>query len=237
MDKIIKFNNQSAGRDKLFRLLQYSSRFIWASLENKTSKEDLLKQLKDLEYTLSTGRKLYRFGRGVDTLYAALSSLHLRDPALRYTITFSKINMALYLLTDHIIWLGRAGLLNIDKTKWARLSYKLWLFSLVMNLSRDFYEIKQILKKLSYGGSNQVLQAKMSHPPNTIISKLNLYYKILALHKDVVIDTVKNGCDICLPLSQLGYLSISPRTVGLFGVISSVAGMFPLLDSSYKLAP
>ncbi|GBO16826.1 hypothetical protein AVEN_223625-1 [Araneus ventricosus] len=145
--------------------------------------------------------------------------------------------MGLYLLTDHIIWLERAGLLKIDKTKWSKLSYRLWLYALVMNLSRDFYELKQILHQLNFGTLNQELQGKTVHPPNTISSKLNLYYRVLALHKDVVLDTIKNGCDICLPLSQLGYLSISPRTVGLLGVISSIAGIMPLIDSSYKLSP
>ncbi|GIY38755.1 peroxisomal membrane protein 11B [Caerostris darwini] len=237
MDKLIKLNNQTAGRDKLFRLFQYSSKLIWGTLENKATNKDLLKQLKELEYVLGTGRKLFRFGRGVDTLYAALSTLHLSDPTLRYTITFSKINMALYLITDHIIWLARAGLLDIDKAKWGKLSYKLWLFSIVMNLSRDFYELKQILRKSSCGSLKQEMQGKLTSKHNTILSKLNLYYNVLALHKDVVLDTIKNTCDVCLPLSQLGYLQISPKTVGLFGVISSMAGILPLLDSSYKLTP
>lgn len=180
---------------------------------------------------------VYRFGKGLDTLYAALNTLHLADPALRYTVTFSRINMALYLFADNIIWLGRVGLINVDKLKWSRLSYKLWLYFLVMNLTRDFYEISRILNKLSVGGLNHELHGRKPQPSNTIISRLNLLRRAFALHKDVVVDTVKNGCDVCLPLAQLEYLSISPRTVGLLGAISSIAGMLPLLDSSYKLAP
>ncbi|KAF8772037.1 peroxisomal membrane protein 11B-like [Argiope bruennichi] len=237
MDKFIKLNSQTAGRDKLLRLFQYSSKLIWGSLQNKKSNAELIKLLKELEYTLSTGRKLFRFGKGFETFYTALASLHISDPTLQFTITLSRINMGLYLLTDHFIWLERVGLLKIDKTKWSKLSYRLWLYALVMNLSRDLYDLKQIFHQLSFGTLNQELQGKIIHPPNTISTKLNLYFRVLALHKDIVLDTIKNGCDICLPLSQLGYLSISPRTIGLLGTVSSIAGIIPLIDSSYKLSP
>lgn len=39
------------------RLVQYSSRIIWANLEKKNSNKDLISKLKNLEYTLSTARK------------------------------------------------------------------------------------------------------------------------------------------------------------------------------------
>ncbi|KAG8187484.1 hypothetical protein JTE90_009550 [Oedothorax gibbosus] len=237
MDKLVKLNNQSSGRDKLFRLVQYSSKFLWATLETRGKDKDVIDKLKELETILSTGRKLYRFGRGFDTMYAALSSLHLADLTLRYTVTFSKINMALYLFADHIIWLGRVGLIKVDKQKWTTLSYKLWLYYLVMNLTRDVYEISRIMNKLSIGGLNHELHGRKPQPSNTIFGRLNLLRRALLLHKDVVVDTVKNGCDVCLPLSQLGYLPISPRTVGLLGAVSSIAGILPLLDSSFKLAP
>ncbi|XP_035210555.1 peroxisomal membrane protein 11A-like [Stegodyphus dumicola] len=237
MDTIIKLNNQSSGRDKIFRLVQYSSRLIWASLENKNSDKELINQLKNLEYSLSTGRKLYRFGRSLDTFYAALNTLHLDDPVLRFSITLSKINMAMYLFTDHIIWLGRVGLLSIDKEKWSKLSYKLWLYYLTMNLTRDFYEIMSVMNNFTHGSLKHDLQASNKKYANPFLSQLSMLYRLLRMHKDLALDTVKNGCDICLPLAELGYLSIHPRTVGLLGMISSVAGMLPLLDSSYKLVP
>lgn len=40
-----------------FRLVQYSSRIIWANLEKKNKNKDLISKLKNLEYALSTARK------------------------------------------------------------------------------------------------------------------------------------------------------------------------------------
>lgn len=235
MDKLVKFNSQSSGRDKLFRLVQYSSRLIWANLENRNANKDIINKLKNLEYTLSTARKLYRFGRCTDTLYTALSSINLNDPTLQNTITLSRINMALYLLTDHVIWLGRAGLADINTAKWSRLSYKLWLYYLVMNLSRDVYEISRIIN--NFVSLNEKIPFGKIERSSSVIATFQRLCSLIKVHKDVAFDTVKNGCDVCLPLAQLGYLSISPRTVGILGVISSIAGMLPLIDPSYKLTP
>jgi hypothetical protein len=78
MDLIISFNAKTSGRDKLarkvlrwitgiwsilwflfdFRLLQYSCRAIWASInEGKEFNLELIHSLKSLEYTLSSFRK------------------------------------------------------------------------------------------------------------------------------------------------------------------------------------
>lgn len=178
---------------------------------------------------------VYRLGRCTDTLYAALKSIHLTDPNLRHTVTLSRIGMAMYLFTDHVVWLGRAGLADVNTAKWSRLSYRLWLYYLVMNLSRDIYEISRIINNF-LNVSEEVPFGKV-YKSQSLISKLQKFCGLLKMHKDVAFDTVKNGCDVCLPLAQLGYLSISPRTVGLLGAISSIAGMLPLLDPSYKLSP
>lgn len=178
---------------------------------------------------------MYRFGRCTDTFYTALNSINLDDPTLRHTISLSKISMALYLLTDHIIWLGRVGVANVDNAKWSRISYKLWLYYLVMNLSRDVYEIIRIID--GFNSPSKEINFPNVNRNTSPASALHALFDLLRMHKDVAVDTVKNGCDVCLPLAQLGYLSISPRTVGILGVISSVAGMLPLLDSSYKLFP
>ncbi|XP_015917525.2 peroxisomal membrane protein 11B [Parasteatoda tepidariorum] len=237
MDSVIKFNNKSGARDKLFRLAQYSCKLIWSTLENKKLNKELIKKLKDLETVLSTGRKLYRFGRGFETLYSCLGCMHLDDPVLHFTITFSKINTAMYLFVDHFIWLNRVGLINIDKDKWSKLYYKFWLNFVVMNLARDIYEIKKILERQSFSKLSHEFQGNRIQKGNTVSSSLQVLFSFLELHKDVIVDTVKNGCDLFLPLAQMGHVSISSRTMGILGMISSVAGMLPLIDSTYKLSP
>lgn len=237
MDELVKFNSQTAGRDRLFRLFQYGSRFVWAYLEKHSHDKDTINKLKNLEYSLSTARKLFRFGRSIDTFYGALNTIHLQDSTLRYTLTLSRINMALYLMSDHILWIGRVGLLNINKNKWSRISYKLWLYYLVMNLTRDVYEIVRIINMKTHGKLSTLRKGMKYTPDECSGSKLWALYNIILQHKDVTLDTIKNGCDIWLPLSQLGYANLSPGLVGLLGVISSIAGILPIVDHSCKLMP
>lgn len=42
---------------------------------------------------------------------------------------------------------GRAGLCEIDRDKWGRLSNRFWLGAIICNLIRDGYEILQLMQK------------------------------------------------------------------------------------------
>lgn len=57
MDKLVQLNNQAAGRDKIARLIQYSSRALWDALEKTHTNPNLVHQFKTIEYILSTFRK------------------------------------------------------------------------------------------------------------------------------------------------------------------------------------
>ena len=49
----------------------------------------------------------------MDFIHAALNSLHISDEVLRWTITVSKLNQALYLIFDHIVLAGRIGIAKV----------------------------------------------------------------------------------------------------------------------------
>lgn len=58
MDIVLKLNSEVAGKDKVARFLQYSSRAIWDSLnQNDEAQLALIHKLKSLEYILSSFRK------------------------------------------------------------------------------------------------------------------------------------------------------------------------------------
>lgn len=49
----------------------------------------------------------------------------------------------MFLLGDHIIWLHRNNLIRVvDVNKWQRFSNKAWLYSVILNLIRDYRELK-----------------------------------------------------------------------------------------------
>ncbi|GAB6031215.1 hypothetical protein CHUAL_009032 [Chamberlinius hualienensis] len=240
----------------MIRLLQYSSKlFGWMAEKCKYDKGVIIK-LKNLEYSLGTARKLLRLGKFIDVLYGALKSIHNPDFVIRATLTLAKINSAIYYLNDHVIWLGRVGLVKIDKESWSKRGNRFWFYSLLLLLIRDFYELWLLINmdmrmrsncgilSSSNGypslGSDFCLRSYSSSGSQMGGDTFNMFQPIsnFALdHKDVVLDTIKNICDLLIPLSSLGYAKLSPGVVGLCGIISSLVGILTIVDPTYKLVP
>lgn len=240
IEVLLRFNTQTVGRDRVFRLMQYGSKLIWWLLEKYSHDKDKVNKLKNLEHSLSTARKLFRLGRSLDSLYGALGTVNLPNLTLRLTLTLSRINMALYILTDNLLWLGRVGLTDVNMAKWSKLSYKLWLYALVMNLVRDVYEIYQLIQLRASSCSvyfPHYIDLKEQQSNAFLLNRIKALLQWMMIHKDITLDTIKNGCDFWIPYSSLGYANLSPGLVGLLGVISSVAGMISIADASCKLVP
>ncbi|KAK2579773.1 hypothetical protein KPH14_011109 [Odynerus spinipes] len=231
MDIIIKLNEQTAGRDKIIRLLQYGSRACWYYTQNINSTRHSSDVLRSLEYTFSSFRKLLRLGRCLDTLYSALSIMKYPDLIVRITLTLSKIANALFLLADHIIWVGRVGIFRVNIEKWSKVANKYWLMNIILNLTRDVYEIVKVLEEKKFN-SRKVSIVSKYRPTNQYQALLDMKD-----HKDIVMDTIKNGCDLFIPLTALGYTRLTPGVIGVCGLISSMIGIYTLVFPLYKLTP
>ncbi|KAK3865360.1 hypothetical protein Pcinc_029028 [Petrolisthes cinctipes] len=244
MDTWIKLNASTTGKDKLFRLVQYLSRLLWYRLESRKHLRDTVDRLRVLEASISTFRKLLRLGKSLEVVYGALRTLHLPDLVLRTSLTLSRIYQAFFLLADHIIWLGRAGLCEIDRDKWGRLSNRFWLGSIICNLFRDGYEILQLLQKKMKHTDLITNNTPCGYPTLPLVRTLyrtvpscRPMVTLADTHRDVLWDTVKNLCDLCIPLTNLGHTQMSSGVVGLMGTVSSLAGIIVVLDPLARLAP
>lgn len=151
-------------------------------------------------------------------------------------MTLGKISGAILLFCDHVLWMHKLGFLNnISNEKWGDLSNKSWLFSIAMNLVRDIYEIVELWKRSSRSQANGVfIQDKKDD--SVRIDPINAV-KVLFANKPILLDTVKNSCDILIPLASMGFVDLSPKTIGLLGVISSVVGLWTMFKPNYKLTP
>ncbi|CAK1584709.1 unnamed protein product [Parnassius mnemosyne] len=237
MDIIIRVNNQSVGRDKLARLVQYTSRLVWHQLETRNANKYSVDRVKSLENTLSTFRKVLRLGRCIDIFYTALNNIHIEDPFLRFTVTTSKLAHALYLYADHIVWLSKSGFLKSDSDGWSQTANRFWLLSIIANLARDFYEILHVLdlNKSMFLNPTELINVHVRQ--FDLNSSFKHLYAILSCHKDIFIDTVKNSCDLFIPLTALGYTKLSPSAVGALGAFSSLAALITLIKPITKLVP
>lgn len=182
-----------------------------------------------------------RFGKSVEVFYGAFKTIHYSDAWLAFTLTVNKICQSIFLLTDHIIWLSRSGLVkNIDTTKWTQRSNKYWLISLIMGIVRDVYEINRVVasfssyKNLSSCIATSLVSIRSSKDVSVCLASL---FDFLITYKHLTIDTVKNCCDLFIPLSSMGYVKISPRVIGVLGMVSSIAGLVVILNPQCKLTP
>lgn len=225
LETLIKLNSSRVGHDKLVRSIQYACKLISATQTNPQA-------TKSLESTLRSARKLLRLGTAIDALYSSTLSIRHPDLVIRLTVTLSRIASAMFLFGDHLVWLHNASLVNVSLSKWSTFSNKSWLYSIILNLARDVYELQRILR--CYQLTNPV--KKM--PNQSLQEVVESYYPILAYvlreHKNAVLDLVKNMTDVVLPLSALGYIQM-PKFVGLCGVVSSLAAALQVMDPRLKL--
>ncbi|XP_036400102.1 peroxisomal membrane protein 11A-like [Megalops cyprinoides] len=246
MESFIKFTNQSQGRDRIFRTTQYACAFIKYLLRNKAARQELVKKLQSLESNMSSGRKLFRLGNTVNAVDAAKRTLRLSDPVLRFCLTVANINRALYFVCDNVLWARNVGLIrDIDKERWSFNASRCYYFSLVMSLTRDVYVITQImvLRARQRRHQQKVDQNQNDHRDvaSVLVPKLDaflfLLYESLKSNPPVVLDTVKNLCDLFIPLDRLGIYQTNAGVVGFCGLVSSLLGILSVVRPTLKITP
>lgn len=185
------------------------------------------------------------------------------DPVVRLTCVLSRICSTCFMLIDHIVCLDKLGILPaklINAPKWDRTSTRFWLYSITLGLVRDFYEITRVYKEdyqqlnkssrrisrastkgkeRHSGGASSESSANDGTGVNMVecLDHCRLVVRCVRDHGDVAVDTVKNLCDIFIPLNSLGFVKLNTATIGLLGVISSIVGALPQFNPMIKMVP
>ncbi|KAF9368918.1 Peroxisomal membrane protein PMP27, partial [Podila verticillata] len=100
----LKFTATTVGRDKLYRGVQYFSRFLaWYLLRQGASKETVAR-FNNLKKTLGLSRKLMRFGKPIEHLEGAALATSVKDEFLRFCGVAKQLSYAGYLTFDGLIF-------------------------------------------------------------------------------------------------------------------------------------
>ncbi|XP_056622266.1 peroxisomal membrane protein 11A [Triplophysa dalaica] len=246
METFISFTNQSQGRDRIFRATQYACALAKYLLRNEAKRNELVKKLQSLESNMSSGRKLLRLGNTVNSVHAVESALHISDPVLRLCLTFANLNRALYFICDNLLWARSIGLIrDINKERWSLNASRFYFLSLIMNLTRDVYAITQLMAQTSRDRHYQhKVNQHLNESPDVacvVVPQLDaflfLLIESLKSHPSVALDTLKNVCDLFIPLDRLGIFQTNAGVVGFCGLISSVLGILSVLRPNLKIKP
>uniref|UniRef100_A0A182QHI9 SAM domain-containing protein n=1 Tax=Anopheles farauti TaxID=69004 RepID=A0A182QHI9_9DIPT len=166
------------------------------------------------------GYGLLRFGKGFEVLYSATAGLELKELYNHAFIFLGKLASGLFLLADHVVWLSRSGITKgVNTTDWVDRSNRFWLISILFNLCRDVQELYRLVRYYS--------QSRIRNLRRTL-------YAVYRENQPLLLDTVKNVCDVFIPLNGLGVVRVSNRTIGLLGAISSIMGLLPLVRPRLK---
>lgn len=225
---VVKYNQQTLGRDKLCRIIQYASRLSSYLLQQAGASADWVNRAKTLDKQTSTSRKLFRLGKSLDMALGAVRAQDIHhDNILRVLITCRRLTYIIYYLIDHITWAARLGLYKSTPKEWSKFQAKFWVVALVFGLLRNLYDILNLIfvpKKKQDGGEESFA------PGSTVASRL-------MSRPQVLLDTVKNSADFLLPFNVMGVIELNVGLAGLLGLISSIAGATPVWYPNMKLKP
>ncbi|KAG5264488.1 hypothetical protein AALO_G00254310 [Alosa alosa] len=277
METWVRFNSQSQAKERLCRAAQYACTLLGYTLQRGGVGTDLLMTVKQLESHMSLTRKLMRLGNSAEALEAAKRAVHLSDSILRLCITVAHLNRAMYFACDNVLWAGKTGLLpKLDQNKWSQRSYRYYLFALILNLTRDAYEIALLMERESRSCSSA--KASLSSTPVALTPEngdlpatpssasgsasaspqpplllpvvpslpalsqrlrrqLRLLAAVLRSNPPLLLDLLKNTCDVFIPLDRLGIYTTGNGFVGACGLASSVLSILTILHPWLKLKP
>lgn len=165
---------------------------------------------------------------------------------LRFCVTLGHLNRAMYLACDNVLWAGKSGLVpSVDQEKWSHRAFRYYLFALVVNLSRDTYELRILMEREAGGrrakGGDSGLQLRADNRLQQLGLRLQLQLRLLLRvlrnNPPLLLDLVRNVCDLFIPLDKLGLCRTSPGFVGLCGLTSSVLSILTILHPWLKLKP
>lgn len=240
MDSWVRFNAQSQAKERVFRAAQYACTLLGYTLHKAGSAEKLRLTVSQLEAHMSLTRKLLRLGNSVEAVEAAKRSIHLKDSVLRLCLTLAHLNRALYFACDNLLWAGKTGLLpHLEQSKWSQRSFRYYLFALILNLVRDVYELRLLMECESRGRGAKAEDAPPSAAPagGGVASQLQLVVSVLQQNPPLLLDLLKNTCDLFVPLDRLGLYNTGPGWVGACGLTSSLLSILCILHPWLKLKP
>lgn len=171
VEKAVTLMGSTTGRDKSFRLLQYSLRFLKIVLEKnqKISADPVMTQLLQkialFATAMSMSRSAMRLGRSFTSYSNVIRNIirhkqSQNDPSPSnkwgskfYTTTkcVSDLGLMSYFLFDNILYLCKLGVLKNDKLKKSsdKISNYGWIFDCLGAIAADLYEVNLVMAELN----------------------------------------------------------------------------------------
>ncbi|KAH0838409.1 peroxisomal biogenesis factor 11-domain-containing protein [Lanmaoa asiatica] len=241
----IKYGGTNLGRDKLYRTIQYLSRFLaWFFLSRGNKAEAT--RWNALKNHLALGRKrecaiipsmlpprkpdpsaVMRLGKPLEHLQAALRAAQSPTELGEQLATIGRqLAYFGYLTYDAIVWANAVRVINLKPSttqRVASISNRFWLSGILLSITHGLLKAGRLAQEA------KKLRASESWGEKDLGDLTQREAKLLALEKmrsDTRYQFIIDVLDIWIPASNLSLVNVNDGTVGLAGFISSVMGMY-----------
>ncbi|KAI3660247.1 hypothetical protein MP638_005110 [Amoeboaphelidium occidentale] len=221
-EKWTKFSATTVGRDKLYRLVQYFSKYLAFYLQaSGTLEKSTIEKLTRLSSAVGLARKLFRVGKPIDFFQTIMKSVNIKDDVIRYCVVGRSTFLAGWLTLDIFQWLNAQKVIEIQDIKTInRTAAKCWLLGLICAVTADLYRLRnnlQRLESIEKGGFKALKE-------DEVLRKEHLMFK--AEQPKLVMELLQDSLDVVIPAALLEYLPVSQGVVGLVGTITSLMGVY-----------
>ncbi|KAK7721912.1 Peroxisomal membrane protein PMP27 [Botryosphaeria dothidea] len=212
----LKFVATAVGRDKFLRTLQYWSRFYAWYLYRTNNPQAKVAQYDAVKKNFGMARKLLRLGKFVEHFKAAAIAADAKgmDAVLKYCAIGRQLGYAGYMLLDNLTVPDVVGFRKSANIKTVQeQAYRAWMTGLLFNVVAGVYSLAQLRKRVAAVDEKEA---------ESVVEKK----KIEREGNAAKIQLISDLCDLAVPLSALGYVTLDDGIVGLSGTVSSLLGLW-----------
>lgn len=227
VDHILKYLNTTTGREKLYRTIQYFSRFYAWHLFRQGADKATVARWNNLKTALGTGRKLFRLFKPIEFGKGAIAALNVPDDVLRVSGAMKQIGYLGYYLLEMFVYLHQIGFITLkNQKKIADTSFKFWAGALTVSILSGLYKLRQVQGRIEMLQRNsKLVKASTSEKDAQRAADLKFQEKTLGKEKkDAVYQLVQDAIDFVIPTSSVGWINADEGLVGIAGTITSIMG-------------
>ncbi|KAM0788773.1 hypothetical protein ACM66B_002863 [Microbotryomycetes sp. NB124-2] len=216
----LRVGSTTVGRDKLYRAIQYAARFLAFYTLRKGYTKDTVAQWAALKSTLALSRKLMRIGKPLEHLQAAVKSLDIADPVLKFTALGRQLGYAGYLVNDMLVWAHTAKVRPFTTptiTKINQRAARFWFTGIAFSIVSSVYRLVDLNRREQ--------QARRVRSSEKEVERKAELKAVLAQRSAVRTQLLQDSLDILIPSGTLGYHKLDDGIIGLVGVVTSIMGL------------
>ncbi|KNE57212.1 hypothetical protein AMAG_02953 [Allomyces macrogynus ATCC 38327] len=220
--RITKYTATTTGRDKVYRFIQYFSRFLAFRLlaaDPKGNKE-LASKITKLVKHLSLSRKLMRIGRPLEYFLNIMNGIATqKDEFIKYCLIGKNAALSVWMVFDFLAWAQGVGLWKSKNPELLSLrTNRFWITGLIFGLMSTWYQITGVLKR------HLALQKVKAQNKLTAEDTLAEEKAVHAASKKLARQVFQESLDILVPARGLKWVTLSDGFIGLSGALTSLMG-------------